>query len=408
MRKPSNVVDYLNNLFEEKTDNLQKETIHLDRISPENVINQPSINFNFKENSLKIKNEVNKNSNNGIELGQQERLKSSNDSHYEGTIEEDQNAPETRTKSESYSTEATKSNNKYNGWLKIKSESFINTRIFPNDQIKYDKDFFRINYSNSKQKEKFYFELTENFLQYKSEEKSSNLLQAIRTEAITNLNYYQIPYDNFKANFLHCADFSEKYDNLYTDFYKICSENLIEFNKFFCALAIIKSQKFPQCIVNDTSKPQTELILEIQNVQMIIPFPSKFCNENFSYKNHGEDWECLCRESSSQSPIDLPKPKNAILSALTPIFAFEEIPIAETLTTQMDLPKQTLPTLIKFENEVLKISKNNLAKMTTLNSELFIANDIIFHTPSEHKIEGKRFDIEMQVIYSSLKKTKFW
>jgi hypothetical protein len=55
----------------------------------------------------------------------------------------------------------------------------------------------------------------------------------------------------------------------------------------------------------------------------------------------------------------------------------------------MDLPKQTLPTQIKFENEVLKISKNNLAKMITLISELFIANDIIFHTPSELKNRRK-------------------
>lgn len=131
--------------------------------------------------------------------------------------------------------------------MKIKSESFINSRLFPKEQVKYDKDFFRINISNENPKDKFYFTLGENYLQYKSDEKSLNLLQVIRLEAIENLKYYPIMYDNLGSSALHCTDFLEKYDDLYNNFYKICSEDYSEFNKFFCALAQMKSLTIQQC-----------------------------------------------------------------------------------------------------------------------------------------------------------------
>jgi len=369
-------------LFEEKTDNFQKESLNPNRINFQHPkIDQAALTtFKFKENPINTNEKT-------------------TDSYEEEKLSE--KSEEARSASEAYSPDITetKITNKYEGWLKIKSESFINSRIFPREQVKYDKDFFRINNLNLEQTDKFYFTLSEKFLQYKPEERSLNLLQVIRVDAIQNLKYYPILYDNLGSGSLHCADFQEKYDEMYTNFYKICSEDLAVFNKFFCSLAQTQSLKFTQCM--ETSKIQTELQVEILKAQVIIPLPSKYCNENFNYKSHGEDWECLCKEGLNQSPIDLPKPNKAILSPVSPIFEFDEIPYEEELMSRAGLPKQELPTQIKLENEVLKISKKTFGKILTLNSEVLTANDIIFHTPSEHTIAEKRFDMEMQIIYKN-------
>ena len=40
-----------------------------------------------------------------------------------------------------------------------------------------------------------------------------------------------------------------------------------------------------------------------------------------------------------------------------------------------------------------------MGKIVTLDGSVFTGEEIVFHTPSEHKINGKTFDMEMQLIY---------
>jgi len=40
-----------------------------------------------------------------------------------------------------------------------------------------------------------------------------------------------------------------------------------------------------------------------------------------------------------------------------------------------------------------------MGKVITLDGAVYNAEEIVFHTPSEHKINGKRFDMEMQIIH---------
>lgn len=57
MRKNTNTVDYLNNLLQDKTDNLPKELININRILPQSITNQQETNlFSFKEKLNKSKN----------------------------------------------------------------------------------------------------------------------------------------------------------------------------------------------------------------------------------------------------------------------------------------------------------------------------------------------------------------
>jgi carbonic anhydrase len=54
---------------------------------------------------------------------------------------------------------------------------------------------------------------------------------------------------------------------------------------------------------------------------------------------------------------------------------------------------------IKFFAGALRIFHPNLGKIVTLDGAVYVAEEIVFHTPSEHTIDGKRFDMEMQVIH---------
>jgi len=55
---------------------------------------------------------------------------------------------------------------------------------------------------------------------------------------------------------------------------------------------------------------------------------------------------------------------------------------------------------IILDNSVLKIKNKSFGKVITLNGSIYVAEEIVFHTPSEHKINGKQYDLEMQVIHT--------
>jgi len=52
---------------------------------------------------------------------------------------------------------------------------------------------------------------------------------------------------------------------------------------------------------------------------------------------------------------------------------------------------------IFFKDGALRIYSNNLGKIVTLDGTGYYAEEINFHTPSEHKINGKQFDMEMKI-----------
>ncbi len=66
---------------------------------------------------------------------------------------------------------------------------------------------------------------------------------------------------------------------------------------------------------------------------ILIPLPSKQCNEGWTYLNNGKDWSCSCSEGLDQSPIDLPDPRNAISSPVMPLFKYEEVSAKSKITT---------------------------------------------------------------------------
>ena len=56
---------------------------------------------------------------------------------------------------------------------------------------------------------------------------------------------------------------------------------------------------------------------------------------------------------------------------------------------------------IFFKDGALRIYSNNLGKVVTLDGTGYYAEEINFHTPSEHKINGKQLDMEMKIIHKA-------
>ena len=106
-----------------------------------------------------------------------------------------------------------------------------------------------------------------------------------------------------------------------------------------------------------------------------------------------------CKEGKEQSPIDLPKINISISSAVRPLFTYEKVDHVATENSQLGLYKSGEKIKIIYHKHALRIFHNNFGKIVTVNGTGYIAKEIVFRTPSEHTINGQRFDMEMQVIH---------
>jgi len=132
---------------------------------------------------------------------------------------------------------------------------------------------------------------------------------------------------------------------------------------------------------------------------IVIPIPAKECNQNWNYALKGNDWECGCREGMEQSPINIPSIENVIESSVKPIFTFNVI-AAQSPVTSIDGELKTQEYIkIKYFKNAIRILHNNLGKIVTLDGSVYVGEEIVFHTPAEHKLNGRKMDMEMQIIY---------
>jgi carbonic anhydrase len=123
------------------------------------------------------------------------------------------------------------------------------------------------------------------------------------------------------------------------------------------------------------------------------------CNQNWNYYKNGVDWECLCKEGKEQSPIDLPKPNQAIKSIIKPFFQYDYF---NDKDTKLKIEHFNNALNIQANTELLKI--RGFGKVVTHDGTVYYATDIRFHTPSEHTIDGVRFPLEVSIIHDA--KTK--
>jgi carbonic anhydrase len=132
---------------------------------------------------------------------------------------------------------------------------------------------------------------------------------------------------------------------------------------------------------------------------ILIPIPSRHCNEKWNYQNYGADWECECAEGKEQSPIDLPRVSDAIDTSIKPIFQYDRIDPVSALNTLDGRLEDNKNFQIRIEDGAIRMKYLKFGKAVTLDGAVYNAEEIVFHTPSEHKINGKQFDMEVQILH---------
>jgi carbonic anhydrase len=290
-------------------------------------------------------------------------------------------------------------------WFSIRSKDFGNNKKFPEVDtedgafsIDYkNKDFLRKNPlfkkgSGIPDKYSFYFRLSKYYLWYTISKQNINVVGRIKIGLIRFLRYSK----NGKE---HCFIPTEKTGNKWT----VCSTNKAEVYKFFCLIL-----KYAGLSKNDRCDPKSYqgemgakfVVQTVTQPLIIIPTATHTCNAGWSYAKKGSDWECLCKDGLQQSPIDLPPVNKAIESDARPVFEYEQVDIKMTNDYAPAGIGAGDNNVIRYQQEALRIKHPNFGKIVTLDGAVYMAQEIVFHTPSEHTINGVKFDMEMQIIHS--------
>jgi len=316
------------------------------------------------------------------------------------------------------STDSTISQNKniviIENWMKIKSEEFKNIKKFPLidvDGIKYeirtDGIGFRVNEGFDEKKKDdnspksafdFYFKLVNNLIYYTVYKNDINVVGSIQVNYVkeTTLLLPGLKDDDL------CFTVT---DNQFTE-WTLCGESGDIRKKWICKINInlgrIKNES--ECMEKqiDNNKNTNTTISNDETIFqpiIVIPIPSNYCNSQFNYSSKGKNWECQCAEGLQQSPIDIPPKSEVINSSKSPSFTFENVAAKSQITTIDGELKSEKYIKIKYFKNALRILHTNFGSVRTLDGSFYVGEEIVFHTPSEHKIDGKAFDMEMQVIF---------
>lgn len=294
-------------------------------------------------------------------------------------------------------------------WLSISSNQFTNKVKFPpvmmpdgtEKIIQTDKDFFRINGAfsimnkdiNYPQTTKdFWFRLSGSHLYYSSTKLDMNVIGAISIDSIRSAESKE---DSTLFPFI----INDVARNRWTLYAKDEHTRKVWICAVQTELGLKPEMCLPQLLATITPLEITVIEQKIIQPIILIPIASKQCNAEWTYLNQGSDWECGCADGTEQSPIDLPDFKKATDSPVSPVFQYEEAEAKSPLTTVDGHIKANEFIKIKYFANNLRIFHPNFGKIVTLDGAVYVAEEIVFHTPSEHTIDGKRYDMEMQIIH---------
>lgn len=295
------------------------------------------------------------------------------------------------------------------GWMSVTSITLANPDYFPDlstpngtQRVYYDKNFTRLNplfkpgdntipYPTA-----FYFKLNDNYLFYYASKTDDHILGSMNINSIK-----QAALQIKNTSCFNIVDFSENK-------WIFCNEGDAEALKFICkiqkalGLEMERNCGANQAVIN-APKPKVE-IQKVKQPLIIIPLPSKFCNANWDYSKNGDNWECECKTGKEQSPINLPTTIDSVDSAFKPNFEYlivdKQIIIDDS---QIGIYKGDV-LKVRIEGGLLKILHPNMGRVVTPDGSVYQAKEIQFHSPSEHLIEGKRLDLEMEVVHYGITK----
>jgi len=302
-------------------------------------------------------------------------------------------------------------------WYTISSDEFKNIQRFPPvtlpngtvDTITVNPLNFRVNSAfnctdgNSKPKDErlFWFRLNNASVYYSSSPSDLNILGFIN---ITDVSDIDQNIDISGEQLFHCLNFK---DELNKD-WKICNEKLEVVTMWFCVIKKFLGQEKDAEADKCWGLPEDKDIIikeeKIKKPIIMVPLPSPTCNEDWNYKKNGMDWECDCKEGMEQSPIDLPKKEKALQSPIKPVFIYKEVESTNSEDTLEGLLEKDQKLNIRNTDNMLDIWHHNFGKVTTIDGTSYQAQQITFHTPSNHKIDGKEFPLEVSIIHYGITK----
>jgi carbonic anhydrase len=315
-------------------------------------------------------------------------------------------------------------------WFMIASLEFDNISKYPpiilsngkEIRISHDNKFFRINdgYNCKDTDEKppkerlFWFRLNRKNSQlfYSSSKTDFNVLGAISISSAKEVS--KIIDDSFEKE-IYCFNIVDKEGSEW----KICNCNKILTVKWYCALKeILKDNSDPLCkLCNKKNEIVNEVVKTVIQPIIIFPTTSQLCNEVWNYKNNGKDWNCVCKEGLEQSPIDLPVISSSIDSPIKPIFNYSILSKNYKENTSKKLKYLNFENTkggmhtsnhedveLEVVNNKLRIAGFDLGKLVTLDGTVYRAEEIIFHSPSQHTIGGIRYDLELTILHSGISK----
>lgn len=297
-------------------------------------------------------------------------------------------------------------------WFYVSSPEFKDKHRFPpiplrdctKLKIKFDYNDYRVNpqYKEDSKDDNspptpvsFWFRLSGTHLYYSYSKTEINLAGAISIESINKV-------DKHDSYVLFCLQIEDKSQSEYT----ICHEKQDIRDKWFIQI----NTNLGIDMSEDTSSKEFESNLDLSKFEkfeieqkviqpiIMIPIPRRKCNDKWNYANHGSDWECICKEGHEQSPVDLPLPIKAIDSSVTPFFKYDTVKFNNHAASIDGLVDSKEMHLRYFSNAV-RMLYPNLGKVVTLDQSVYVAEEVVFHTPSEHTINGKRYDMEMQILH---------
>lgn len=294
-------------------------------------------------------------------------------------------------------------------WFMVSSKAFRDPRKFPpitlkdNSQVRIEVDLkdFRINnaHGNPDMQDKlpsnkfFWFRLSGLNIYYSSTKSDINILGAIAIDSLSSI--VSTGTDASTEYITTCFSVSDHA----RDEWKICGLDEVIVKNWYCQIkSFLKEEDLVLCPQTDASTPIVEKIVNITQPIIIIPIPTRQCNQGWNYQKDGSDWECDCAEGKEQAPIDLPEIKEAVDSAVRPLFQYDSID-PKTVTETLDGMQSNGKLQIQLKENLLRVFHNKFGKVITMDGAVYYAEEIVFHSPSEHTIKGKKYDMEMQVIH---------
>ena len=126
---------------------------------------------------------------------------------------------------------------------------------------------------------------------------------------------------------------------------------------------------------------------------ILVPLPSPDCAKDWNYNQHGLDWKCRCNEGLEQSPIDLPGKDQSEQIKVNDLFDYNEVRKDEIKF----IYEINMVRIVPINDEV------NMGQLTDTDGNLYQVTEIQFHTPADHTLLGKKYDLEVQIVHRCIK-----